>query len=317
MSTIQSSETPIPAGGGKNAKWLKPIGHLAALLTVIAWGSSFISTKVLMGDGGFTPVEVYVYRFTLAYFLLLIFTFRRIASRSWRDELQFILCGICSGTLYFITENYALLYTTTGNVSLLSAVSPIFTTLLMAVVYKMKPGRGVIIGSMAAFVGVGCVIFSVPLAMGEGLEINPKGDLLALSSALSWAIYAVAIKGLIPHYSTFFITRKLFFYGVLTALPFLWMQDEPLHIAELFNVAHPQFLLNLLFLALMCSLMAYIFWNESMKLIGAVAANNYLYMQPLVTMIAAYFIFGEQIYILGYIGCGLIIGGLVLADKMK
>ncbi len=301
----------------KNPAWLKTLGHLAALLTVTAWGSSFISTKVLMEDGGFTPVEVYIYRFALAYVLLLCFTFKRLFSRSWRDELQFFLCGICSGTLYFITENYALLYTTTGNVSLLSAVSPLFTTLLMAAVYKMKPGKGVIIGSFAAFIGVGCVIFSTPLAMGEGLEINPTGDLLALSSALSWAIYAVAIKSLIPHYSTFFITRKLFFYGVLTAIPFLLLQEAPSHIGELLNLAQPQYLLNLLFLVVMCSLMAYIFWNESMRLIGPVAANNYLYLQPLVTMIAAYFIFGEHIYLLGYIGCALIIGGLAVADKIK
>lgn len=299
----------------KNSKYMVPLGHLAALLTVIAWGSSFICSKVLMGEGGFTPVETYVYRFALAYLILLIFTFRQIRSNSLRDELQFFLCGICSGTVYFITENYALLNTTTGNVSLLSGISPIFTTLLMALIYKIKVQKGVILGSVAAFIGVGCVIFSVPLANGEGFEINPLGDILALASALSWAIYAVAIKNLIPNYSTFFVTRKLFFYGVITAVPFLIFQNEPLHFVELFTTPH--YLLNLLFLVLMCSLMAYIFWNEAMKIIGPVSTNNYLYLQAPVTMIVAYFVFDEHIYLLGYIGCILIIGGLMMADKMK
>lgn len=301
----------------KNSRYMKPLGHLAALLTVCAWGTSFLSTKVLMEDGGFTPVETYVYRFAMAYLVLLAFTFRHIMSHSWKDEFLFFLSGVCSGTLYFITENYALLHTTTGNVSLLSAVSPIFTTILMAVVYKMRPGIGVMVGSLAAFIGVGCVIFSTPIAMGMGLEINPLGDLLALSSAMSWAVYAIAIKSLIPHYDTFFVTRKLFFYGVLTALPLLALQQEPYHLMELFSLSEPKYLFNILFLVLMCSLMAYIFWNEAMKIIGAVATNNYIYFQPLVTMVAAYFVFDEKIYLLGYIGCALIIGGLVVADKVK
>ncbi|MDE7160270.1 MAG: DMT family transporter [Muribaculaceae bacterium] len=297
----------------KNSKYMIPLGHLAALLTVMAWGSSFICTKVLMEEGGFTPVETYIYRFALAYLVLLVFTIRHIRSRSWRDELQFFLCGICSGTVYFITENYALLNTSAGNVSLLSGISPIFTTLLMALIYKTRVSKGVMLGSLAAFIGVGCVIFSTPLAQGLGMEINPLGDLLALSSALSWAIYAVAIKSLIPHYSTFFVTRKLFFYGVITAIPFLLAQNEPTHLATLFTTPH--YLLNLLFLVLMCSLMAYIFWNEAMKIIGPVSTNNYLYLQAPVTMIVAYFVFGEQIYALGYVGCVLIIGGLMMADK--
>ena len=305
----------IIARKGKGSKAV--LGHLAALITAIAWGCSFISTKVLMEDGGLTPVEVYVYRFSLAYILLFLITFKKILANNWRDEIQFALCGVCAGTLYFLTENYALKYTTTGNVSLLSGISPIFTTILMAIVYKVRIKNGEIIGSAAAFVGVACVIFSPSIAQGLGFEINPFGDLLALSCAVSWAIYSIAIKRLIPLYSTLFITRKLFFYGVITALPLLFVQEAPTHFAAVFDLSHPQLLINLLFLSLMCSVMAYLFWNGSMKLIGAVATNNYLYLQPLVTMVAGYIFFDEKIYLLGYIGCALIIGGLVMADKLN
>lgn len=290
---------------------LKLLAHVGALITVTCWGTSFLSSKVLMEQGGFTPVETYTYRFVLAYIILLIFTFRKILSNTWRDEFTFLLCGMCAGSIYFITENYALKNTTTGNVSLLSSMSPIFTTLLMAAIFKMRVKIGVILGSVIAFVGVGCIIFS----HGESIELRPAGDILALSSSLSWAIYTVAVKRLIPHYSSFFITRKLFFYGVLTALPLLLMQNEPYHLHLLFDIAEPKFLMNFLFLALMCSLVSYLIWNEAMKILGPVSANNYIYMQPLVTMIAAYFVFGEQVYILGYVGCVLIIGGLVIADK--
>lgn len=258
-------------------------------------------------------METYIYRFTLAYALLLLFTFKRLFALNWKDEVQFMVCGMCAGSIYFITENYALQNTTTGNVSLLSSMSPIFTTLLMALVFKLRVKPGVMLGSIIAFTGVGCIIFS----HGEGFEIKPAGDLLALSSSLSWAIYTVAVKRLIPLYSTMFVTRKLFFYGVLTALPLLIMQHEPLHLHLLFDISEPKFLMNFLFLALMCSLLAYLIWNEAMKVLGPVTANNYIYMQPLVTMIAAYFVFGEHVYLLGYIGCVLIIGGLVISDKLE
>lgn len=294
-------------------KYIKFLGHLGALITVSAWGSSFLCTKVLMEDGGFTPVEMFVYRFFVAYLILLGFSFKRIFADNWKDELSLLVCGVCSGSLYFITENYGLVYTTAGNVSLLSSMSPIFTTILAAIVFRTKIGVGVISGSIIAFVGVFCIIFS----HGEGFVIKPTGDLLALSASVSWAIYSIVVKRLMPFYNSFFITRKMFFYGVLTALPLLLIQKEPIRFFQLFDISDPHLMFNFLFLVLMCSIMAYLIWNESMKVLGPVTANNYIYMQPLVTMVAAYFILNENIYILGYIGCVLIIGGLIISDKWK
>lgn len=295
----------------------KITGHIGALITVICWGCSFIASKVLMEGANLTPVEVYVYRFTLAYLMMLAITFKELKSKSWADELQMALCGICSGTLYFLMENYALIYTTTGNVSLLSSISPIFTAILLAVIYKTKMRQGEIIGSIVAFIGVALVIMSQPIAMGLGMEIHPIGDILALSCALSWAVYSIAIKRLIPIYNTLFLTRKLFFYGLITSLPLLLIQKEPLHLQALFDFSQPGYFLNLLFLAVMCSSMAYLLWNESMKIIGPLATNNYLYFQPPVTMFVGCILLGETIYPFGYFGCALVLLGLVIADKMK
>ena len=296
---------------GTKGKYVKLIAHIGALLTASAWGVSFLSTKVLLEDGSFSPVEVFVYRFGLAYLLLLCFTFRNIRSKSWRDELTFVLCGICSGSLYFVTENYALRLTTAGNVSMLASLSPIFTTILVAVMYRQKIKAGVLLGSLVSFAGAACIIFS----HGESIEFRPTGDLLAISASLSWAVYTMAIKRILPLYSGFFVTRKLFFYGVISALPLLFFQNEPYHLGILFDFLEPKYLFNLLFLVILCSIVAYIIWNEVMRILGPVTANNYLYFQPVVTMIAAYFVLGENIFLLGYIGSAMIIGGLVYSDK--
>lgn len=288
------------------------LAHIGALLTMVAWGSAFLCTKVLMVDGGFTPVEMFIYRFAVAYLLILSLTFRHILSNNWKDELQFFICGLCAGSLYFVTENYALKHTTAGNVSLLVAISPIFTAVLLSIVYRSKMKMGVIIGSIIAFLGVGCVIFS----NGEGFEIRPVGDILALIASISWAIYTVAVKRLSPIYNSLFVTRKIFFYGVITALPLLIVQKEPLHFLELVNLSHPDYTINFAFLVIFCSVCAYLVWNEVMKILGPVTANNYLYLQPMVTMVAAFFVLGETITTTGYIGCLLIVSGLIISDKL-
>lgn len=297
---------------GISYKYLKIAGHIGALATVVCWGSSFVCSKVLM-DAGLTPVETYVYRFVAAYALMLLFTFRHILSHGWKDELLFLLCGACAGSIYFILENYALKYTTAGNVSLLTSISPLTTTLLIAVVYKTRIRNWEIIGSVLAIIGVACVIFSG----GNSLEIRPTGDLLALAAATAWSVYTLAVKRLIPLYSSLFITRKLFFYGVVTALPLLFLQQEPLHLNVLLDFSNPHIFFNFLFLVLMCSCFGYFIWNEAMKILGSVTTNNYMYLQPVATMVVAFFVFSEAIRPLGIIGCVLILGGLYLSDKKK
>ncbi len=301
----------------KKTNKLTLFAHLAAIITLTGWGCSFLSTKVLMENGGFTPVEMFSFRFAVAYILLLAITFKKIKANNWRDELNFLLCGVCAGSLYFITENFALQNTTSGNVSLLASISPIFTAILMAIFFKVRITLGVVVGSILAFIGCGCIIFS----HGEGLQINPMGDLLAICAALSWATYSIAVKSLIPHYTTLFITRKLFFYGVVTSLPLLFYQT-PLdtmgdHLMLLLDIHNTQYILNFLFLVVICSVTCYLLWNEVMKILGPVTSNNYLYAQPLVTMVAAYFLLGEHIFPMGYVGCLLIVGGLIISDKVK
>lgn len=298
---------------GLNSRYVVLLAHLGALLTVSFWATSFLSTKVLMEKGGFTPVEMFVYRFAVAYLLLLCLTFRYIMSNNWKDELTLVVSGICAGSLYFITENYALKLTTAGNVSLLASTSPLFTTFMMALVFRQRIKTGVLVGSVVAIIGVACIIFS----HGGALEIRPEGDLLALAAAVCWGIYSVAVRRVIPLYTSLFITRKLFFYGVVSALPLLFMQNEPYHLHLLFDFAQPEYVMNFMFLVLMCSVTAYLIWNEAMKTLGSVTSNNYLYLQPPITMVAGYFFLGEKIFMLGYVGCLLVISGLVISDKWK
>ncbi len=293
--------------GGKNRIW---IYHLFAIFSVTAWGLSFIATRVLL-DNGLNPIEIYIYRFTIAYLAMLAISHRKLWANSLKDEGLFVVCGLVAGSIYFIAENVALEYTLVSNVSLITSLPPLLTVLLVGLVYKSnRPGRGAYIGSLVAFLGVGLVIFNSSFNMA----INPIGDLLSLLAAFCWAIYSLLLKPLNAHYDARFITRKVFFYGVLTAIPFLAVEPE---IADPHILLRPVVLWNLVFLSLVCSLAAYLTWAFSIARIGAVTAANYLYFQPVITMVFSVVILHEALTPVGLAGCVMILIGVWLADYLQ
>lgn len=285
--------------------------HLGAILTVTAWGISFVSTKVLL-DHGLRPAEIYIYRFVLAYIMVLFASHKRLWANSARDEFLFAICGLCAGSIYFIAENTAIEYTYVSNVSLIVTTSPLITTLLVGLIYKNeRPGFGAVIGSVIAFLGVGCVIFNSSFS---GINISPIGDILSLSAATSWAVYSLVLRKLNALYDVMFISRKTFFYGVLTALPFMAFEPAMSSPLVLLNL---EVLPHLLFLGIFASMVAYIVWAQAVKRLGAVKASNYLYFTPIVTLVASVFLLKENITIVGYIGCALILGGVWLGDYIS
>lgn len=287
------------------------LGHLAALLAVTMWGYSFVASKVLL-DNGIGPVQIYVLRFILAYFLVVLICHKRLWASSVYDEFLLALCGLTSGSLYFIAENTALRYTLATNVSLLTSMSPLLTALLLALLYKHeKLGAGTWIGSFLAVMGVGCVVFN----SASNIEIRPLGDFLSLAAAFSWAIYSLILRKISAGYDVWFITRKTFFYGLVSSLPFLFFEDWPENFGEI--LCRADVVGNLLFLGLGASTVAYLFWAQSVRSIGALNANNYMYFQSVVTLIVSYFVLGEKITLIGLVGIVLIVGGLWIGDKFN
>ena len=77
--------------------------HLVAFVTVAIWGTTFVSTKVLMLNG-ISPAQIFTLRFSIAYVLMLCFNHKRLFSDSWKDEAKMMLLGITGGSLYFLSE---------------------------------------------------------------------------------------------------------------------------------------------------------------------------------------------------------------------
>lgn len=284
--------------------------HVAAFAMILVWGISFLNTRVLL-DSGLTPTEIFVARFTIAYVSLLVVSGFKVRFTGWRDELLFVVCGVAGGSAYFIAENTALELTLISDVAVLVSTAPLTTALMGAIFYRDERISWLsCLGMIIAFVG------SAMLALKDGLVWGDSimGDLLALLAAFVWAFYSMALKKLNRTYSTLFITRKLFFYGILSALPLLAMEKSQINWQA---VSRPEVWGNLLYLGLICSMAAYFIWGITVKRIGAVRASNYFYLSPIISMIAAAIWFGERTNAVAYIGCVLILAGVIMAEKFK
>jgi len=196
-----------------------------------------------------------------------------------RDELTLSVAGITGGSLYFLTENMALEYAPASNVSLIVCTAPVWTAGLMSLLYRgERMTRRQAVGSALAFAGMVLVVLNGRFV----LRLSPRGDMLALSAALLWMVYSLVIKRIGGRYPAVFITRKVFFYGLLTILPVFVFQPFSITSEVL---ARPAVWGNLLFLGIVASMLCYVLWNAAMHRLGAVRTTNYIYFNPLVTII--------------------------------
>ena len=296
--------------------------HLLTLAVVAVWGVTFVSTKVLIG-AGMHPVAIFFVRFMLAYagIWLYIALSRQPAKLwyGWKEELVFLLLGVSGGSLYFLTENLALAYTQATNVAFLVCSAPLFTAIFTLIYRRFGKGRFVdglepvrlgwplVGGTVLALSGMAMVVFD-----GALLQLSARGDLLAIAAALCWAVYSLFMSQMTRDHGTVTATRKVFFYGLLTILPFLGGYKDSFAPAILGQTA---VWFNLLFLGLVASLLCFILWNLAMDKLGNVTTTNYVYLNPVFTLLSAMALLGERMTLLAGIGCAAILAGVIWAGQ--
>ena len=288
--------------------------HLLAVVTVAFWGTSFVSTKVLLNHG-FSAVQVFTMRFVVTYLLLLAASHRQFRCKEWKHELVLFICGITGCTLYFWAENTALSLSPSSNVSLIVCTNPLLIMIFGGILYKSERlCKRQILGCLITFVGMVLVVLNGKFI----LKLSPVGDFLAFSSAVVWAIYSLVLRKLNGKYSTLFITRKIFFYGALTSIPALFVEAGG-NVSKAVNIpwqnfTEPVVAFNFLCLTAFSSLFGYLVWNKVLKQIGTVLASNYIYGIPLVTIITAVIALGERITAVAIAGAASIVAGMILAE---
>lgn len=272
-----------------------------AIVCVTIWGSSFVVSKGLMEF--LNPVQLILLRFVLAYGLLWIlypkWYFR------WKEEWRFLAMAIFANTLYYWAENTALTLTQTANVSILVSTSPIITALILAVFRKEERlTKKQTLGFAVAFGGVVLVVLNGAFM----LQVNPAGDLLALVAAASWAVYGMLLRRWTDTYESLLLTRKLMFYGILTVLPLVLLDNQPIDMEKLLTISA---MVKLSYLAFVCGAGCYLLWSGAVKRIGILQSNLYIYMVPLVTLIVSALVLSETVTPMGIAGILFVIIGMI------
>ena len=286
----------------------KLLWHLIAVGAVAVWGTTFVNTKVLY-NSGLTPSEIFFLRFHIAYVAIWFISPRKLFANSWRDEGLMLLLGITGGSLFFVAENSAVGLTYVNNVSFITSTSPLITVILGIVFVKsIKATWTLITGSLIALLGVGIVIFNGSFI----LHLNPWGDLLALLTAVCWAVYSLLMKAVSSKYSAVFITRKIFFYGLVTVLPMFLIDPWTATFSMLMT---PKVVLNLLFLGLIASFLCFALWTVVIARLGVMTASNYQYLNPITTVVASAIWLSEPMTAIAYIGSALILIGVIVSNK--
>ena len=287
--------------------------HLVAFVTIVIWGSTFVFTKLLL-LAGLSAAQIFTLRFIIAYVLLLAYSIRnfRAFADSWRDELLLMALGVTGGSVYFLAENEALNYTTATNTSLIVCSCPLVASVLIGLFYKAeRMSRLQTLGALMAVAGVCVVVLNGHFV----LHLSPIGDTLALAANLCWALYSVLMIPAGRKYDSVFITRKVFFYGLLTIIPYYIWRPEELDFSKITFTSSVLF--NLLFLGCVASMACFLAWTWVIKRLGAMVTTNYVYLNPVATIVFAWWILSEQITPFFLLGTVLILLGMYLADKKK
>ena len=283
------------------------LGHIAAIFTIIVWGTTFISTKVLLT--GFQPVEILFVRLLLGLMALFIVYPHPLKGVTLKQELTFAAAGLTGITMYYLMENIALNLTMASNVGVIVSVSPFFTVILASIFLKEEGKMRVnfFLGFVVAMIGIALISFN-----GAKLQLNPIGDFLCLGCAFVWGWYSILSKK-IGEYGYFVIqtTRKIFIYGIIFMIPTLFFFEfQP----DFKILKEPKDLLNYLYLGLCASATCFVSWNYAVKALGAVKTSIYIYLIPVITIVASALILKEPITWMSAAGTILAILGLVLSE---
>ncbi len=285
----------------------KLLGHVLAVITVIIWGTTFISTKVLLKSFG--PVEILLLRFVLGYIVLFLMKPGILKTESFKQEFYYMLAGSMGVSLYYFLENTGLSYTYASNAGVIISAAPFFTAVLAHIVNKHEdPFKwNFFVGFVVALAGIFIISFN-----GAKLELNPIGDILIVGAALCWAVYSVCLKKIYTFgHNLIQSTRRLFAWGLLFMIIGACFTGLEIEVKD---VIEPVNLLNLLFLGVGACAICFLIWNYASKIIGPVSANFYIYLTPVVTLIASALVLAEPITPLLLVGTVLTLAGLVISE---
>jgi len=274
------------------------LSNTSMIFTVIVWGLSFLSIKVVIDI--IPPMTLGLVRFIIAsVFLFAVLKFKEPNTKVNKKDLPLMaIAGFIGVTVYFFFENNGIKLMPASTASLIIATIPIFTFIFESIVFKTKLTKWKILSVFISFIGV---FFIVNINFKEITSSSSfLGYLFMIGAVLAWVVYSLVTKPLFGKYSQLTIVFYQSVFGTIFFIPFSLFESTNL------TMISPAIIFNVLYLGVFCSAIGYITYVYSMEHLGVSTSSLYLNILPLVTVIASYFILDEKISL------PQIIGGLLI-----
>lgn len=286
----------------------KSFRYLLILLAVIFWGTSFVATKTLLAE--IKPVTIIILRLIIASILLTliaIYTKRNFSLNIKSHGWIFILALIAVFHLWI--QVTGLQFTTAANTGWIIGTAPVFMAIMGLIFFKEKI-------TMLALGGIILAIFGLLMLIGKGDVtsidlIENKGDLLVLGSAFTWGVYSMVNKKISLTYSPLMTILYLFLMMTIIIIPFNLNRET---ISSVVNLSMTGWVMAL-FLGLFCSGIAYVIWAQALRDMESAKVGAFLYLEPLITVLAAWFFLREEITLLMILSGLLITLGVMIVNK--
>ncbi len=284
-----------------------------ALWAVIFWGLSFIATKVALRE--VHPVTLLTLRFGMGGLLLLLFQLKKdrrfLKKFNFKDWVSVIFLSLVGVSAHTVLQAYALLYTTAIHAGWLIAIMPICIAIaahfFLGESVTLKRLEGILLG----FTGVFLIISRGVVSFSVFVLPSTFGDLLVLASALTWTAFTVGGRGFLSRFPALAAITPIILLGSFLTFPFTFFKWEWNHLFRLSLAVW----MSLFFLGIFCSGLAYLFWYSALEKKDSSIVGIYLYLEPLVTLLGAFFLLSEEIQWMTLVGGGMILLGVYLTSR--
>jgi len=282
-----------------------------AFFAVIVWGASFIATKIALKE--ISPLTIVWLRFLMGVVILgLAVVLRKQFSLPDKKEWSyFALLGFLGITFHQGLQSNGLRTSEAGTTAWIVSTTPIFMALLGWLILKEGLGWAKTFGILIAFIGVLVVISKGNIGSVSIGRLGAPGDILILVSAVNWAVFsALSRRGLKSYPASLMMFYVMSFGWLFTSLLFI----PTTGFAEVGDLTFNGWM-AVAFLGIFCSGLAYIAWYDALKALTTAQTGVFLYLEPLVTVVVAFFVLGEAITPALLVGGAVILFGVWLVNR--
>lgn len=280
----------------------KTMAYILLIGTIIVWGISFVSMKIVLEV--FSPVSLAFVRFVIATAILIVVKMKTSKERVKREDMKLMaFTGFLAITLYFWCENNGVMRISANSSSIIIATLPVGALIADSIAYKNKITFKSILSILLSIVGVYFVIGN------DSISGSALGYVFMFGSVTAWCLYMIFTKPLFKKYSNITITTYQAIFGTIAFIPFMPFETIK------YEMINSTVIINLLFLAVICSSVANFAYTFAMKELDVAITSLSMNLIPVVTFLFSFIILGESLTLFQVFGAAIIIYSVYMITK--